>query len=280
MRRKPNQTNSMLVRFILGLFCLLSLSGFAQQDSVVTFAVFYNQVMSYHPLAKQAKLLPEQARMELRSARGGFDPVIDVDYRNKTSNDKNTYTYFTPELKIPTRIGIDLKGGYEMSSGTNINPEQGKIDQFGNINGYNMWYGGVSVPVGRGLLFDSRRADLRQAQLFQTLARAEQIKLINKLLLNAAKDYWEWQQSYQVVLLMRTNVDLAKNRLDFINNRIRLGEEKPIDSVEASIEYNRREVLLAEAEVFFKNTKLQLSNYLWNENTEPLQLREDRKSVV
>ncbi|MCU0441653.1 MAG: TolC family protein [Bacteroidia bacterium] len=274
MKQKQNQqknnwcvANSWLVLLLAPLFST------AQSDTILTFSTFYNQVMAYHPIVKQGKLLPEQAKMELRSARGGFDPVIDVDYRNKTSNSKNSYTYFTPELKVPTRIGIDVKGGLEMSSGTNINPEQGKIDASGLVQGYNMWYGGVSVPIGRGLVFDDRRAALRQAQLFQTLAQAEQIKLINKLLLTAAKEYWDWQQSYEVILWMRTNVELAKNRLEFVNNRISSGEEKPIDSVEASIEYNRREVMLAEAELFFKNASLQLSNYLWNENSEPLQLR-------
>jgi len=272
--KKRNKSKKVLALTIsVWLWLLFPIPVFCQQDSIITFSSFYNQVMVYHPIVKQAQLLPQQARMELRSARGGFDPVIDVDYRNKTSDAENTYTYFTPEVKIPTRIGIDIKGGYEMTSGTNLNPESGKYDQLGNLNGYNLWYGGVSVPVGRGLVFDERRAALRQAQLFQTLARAEQIKLVNKLLLDAAKDYWDWQQSYQILLLMRENVVLAQTRLSFITNRIKLGEEKPIDSVEASIEYNRREVMLAEAEVFFNNSAIQLSNYLWSENIQPLQLR-------
>jgi outer membrane protein TolC len=63
--------------------------------------------------------------------------------------------------------------------------------------------------------------------------------------------------------------------LSFINNRIRLGEEKPIDSVEAYIEFARREVLLIEAELDFKNAGIILSNHLWNENNEPLALKEN-----
>lgn len=264
--------NRLLV-LICGLCFSVSMNAQSPIDTVLTFEGFYDQVMLYHPLAKQAGLLTEQARMELRSARGGFDPVISVDMQNKTANSKNSYTYFTPEIKIPTLIGIDVKGGYEMTSGTNLNPELAKLDPTGALKGYDMLYAGVSVPLGRGLFFDDRRAVLRQAQLFQSMAKAEQIKLINKLLLEAAKEYWNWQQSYQTLRLMRDNVALAQARLAFISNRILLGEEKPIDSVEAGIEFNRREVLLIEADLDFKNATLHLSNYLWSEQSEPLQIR-------
>jgi outer membrane protein TolC len=270
-----NQKKNNLFNCVVLISCLLgtAATAMAQSDTVLTFASFYEQILATHPLVKQAQILPEQAKMELRSARGGFDPAVSVDYHNKTADNKNSYTYFTPELKIPTLIGVDVKAGMEMTSGSNLSPEYTKTDASGNSTGYNMFYGGVSVPLLRGLVYDNRRATLNQAKLFQTLAQAEQVKLINKLLLDAAKDYWNWQQAYQVKQLMQLNVDLALNRLLFISKRIQQGEEKPIDSVEAAIEYNRREVLLAEADVFFKNTSLQLSNYLWDAQSQPLQLR-------
>ena len=114
------------------LFLMYLLVVFAQvkaQDTVVlSFNEYYNQVIANHPITKQARLLTLEARMELRSARGNFDPVIDIDFQNKTTNSKNSYTYFMPQVKIPTRVGIDLKGGYEGSSGTNVNPEVGKTN--------------------------------------------------------------------------------------------------------------------------------------------------------
>jgi outer membrane protein TolC len=262
-------------RLISYIFCFLlfSIRVEAQDTITLSFNEYYNQVIANHPITKQARLLPQQARMELRSARGNFDPAIDIDLQNKTTNDKNSYTYFMPQVKVPTRIGVDLKGGYEGSSGTNVNPEVGKFNpSAGSYYNYGLWYGGVSVPIGQGLLFDQRRAALQQAQLLQTLAEAEQIKIINKVLLTTAKDYWDWQQAYEKVKLMRSNIQVAQDRIDFINRRIRLGEEKPIDSVEAMIEFRRREVLLLEAEVEFKNAGLILSNHLWNEKNEPLQL--------
>lgn len=262
-------------KHLLYLTCLIiTFTKVKAQDTIVlSFNEYYNQVIANHPITKQARLLTLEARMELRSARGNFDPVIDVDLQNKTTNSKNSYTYFMPQVKIPTRLGIDLKGGYEGSSGTNVNPEIGKTNpNDGSFYNYGLWYGGVSVPIGQGLFFDPRRAALQQAQLIQTLAEAEQVKVINKVLLTTAKDYWDWQQAFEKVKLMRTNIQVAQDRIDFINRRIRLGEEKPIDSVEAIIEFKRREVLLLEAEVEFKNAGLILSNHLWNDKNEPLQL--------
>jgi len=265
----------MRIIYLLLLF-FASLAVSAQDSIQLTFDSYYSQVVQYHPIIKQARLLPQQAKMELRSARGAFDPVASVDYRNKTTNEKNSYTYFTPEVKIPTRIGVDIKGGYEQSSGSSINPEVGKFDpETGQYANYGLLYGGLSVPIGQGLLFDRRRAALQQAFVLQNLAQAEQVKIINKLLLETAKVYWEWQQSFELLILMQANVRVAQDRLSFINNRIRLGEEKPIDSVEAYIEFARREVLLIEAELDFKNAGIILSNHLWNENNEPLALKEN-----
>ncbi len=270
-----NKSN--ITRHICIFICIFFIapSLYAQNDtSVLTFDRFYRQVIAYHPVVSQARLLTEQAKAELRSARGAFDPSVEVDFRNKTSGGNNTYTYFTPELKIPTLVGIDLKGGLEKTSGLNINPEQGKYDiNTNSYKGYDMWYGGLSLPLLQGLVFDQRRASLKQAYLLQNLAEAEQIKTINKLLLEAAKDYWDWYMAYQKILLIQSNTQLAATRLNFIKERIKTGEEKPIDSVEASIEYQRREVLLNEAQLDFLNSGQKLAVHLWGENNQPLNLK-------
>jgi len=251
----------------------------AQQDSLVlTFQDFYQQVVLFHPIAKQANLLNDAAKAELLAARGAFDPIISAGYESKMTNGKNSYTYFEPQIKIPTLIGIDLKAGYDQSDGIAVSSERAKIVENNGVvshqyGEYGMFYGGLSVPVLRGLQTDSRRTILRQAQYLQRLNEAERVKQINKLFLNAAKDYWEWQLSYEKLRLTQFNFKLAENRFNFISNRIKAGEDKPIDSVEALIELKRRETLLLEMELEFKNNSLSLSNYLWNNKNEALQLR-------
>ncbi len=257
-------------------FALFYLNPMLAQDSIVLpFDAFYEQVLRFHPLAKSANLLPEMAKMEIRTARGAFDPVISTQVYGKQTKGDNSYTYVEPQIKIPTLIGVDIKAGMDQSDGLQVSEEKSKYDpvtQSSKQVQYQLFYAGISVPVLRGLMTDPRRNALRQAQLLQTLNEAEQVSLINKLFLASAKDYWDWQQSYQKYVLMQQNFVLADTRLNFIKSRIFGGEEKPIDSVEAWVEYKRRESLLAEAKVEFNNAALLLSNYLWDEQGNAMQL--------
>ncbi len=259
------------------LFCICNVIS-AQDSSVFSFQDFYAQVVNYHPVSKQANLLTQSAKAELLAARGAFDPVISTNYENKTTDGKNSYTYFEPQIKIPTLIGVDVKAGYDQSDGIAVNNDRIKIlenngQYFPQYGEYGMLYAGVNVPILRGFQTDGRRASLRQAQYLQGLNEAERVKVINKLLLSAAKDYWEWQLAYEKLKLMQLSYSLAENRFTFISSRIKGGEDKPIDSVEALIELKRRETLLLETEVEFKNASLSISNYLWNDKNEALQLK-------
>lgn len=257
------------------LICLNPSAVKAQDTSLLVFDAFYDQVIKFHPIAKAANLLPDMAKAELRSARGAFDPVVQANMRGKQTNDKNSYQYIEPQIKIPTLPGIDFKAGLDQSSGISVSPEQGKFNELtGGTRDvqYQLFYAGVSVPLLRGLITDERRNELRHAQLLQGLNQAEQISQINKLLLEAAKVYWDWQQSYAQYKLMQENFLLAQNRINFIVQRINAGEEKPIDSVEAWVEYQRREALLLEQTLVFQNASLTISNFLWNEQNQPLQL--------
>ncbi len=263
---------------IVKLFCLL-LCAFsnikAQNTSVMPFSVFYEQVLRYHPVAKAAMLLPQMAQQEIRTAKGLFDPSISANYFGKQTKGENSYTYFEPQIKVPTFIGIDVKAGLDQSEGLQVSNEKAKYDALNKGNEqvqYQLFYAGVSVPVLRNLITDPRRNALRQAQLLQTLNEAEQISAINKLLLQSAKDYWDWQQAHQKYILMQENLELAKKRLNYIKQRIAGGEEKPIDSVEAWVEYNRRESMLLEASIEQRNSAIELSNYLWDENGNALLL--------
>jgi outer membrane protein TolC len=277
--KMTNKMKFLFFKILVALF-FISFKLQAQDSSVLTFSSFYLQVVQNHPLAKQANLLTAAAKAELLAARGAFDPVISTNYSNKQTDGNNSYTYFEPQLKVPTLIGVDLKAGFDQSDGFAVNSENAK---YKNINGqytqqnveYGMLYAGLSVPLLRGLQTDARRVTLRQAQVLQGLNEAEKIKLINKLFLNAAKDYWEWQLAFEKLRLMKFNFTLAETRFNFIRNRIIGGEEKPIDSIEALIELKRRETILIETEVEFKNTSLALSNYLWSEKNEALQLKEN-----
>lgn len=261
--------------FVIILF-LFNLSMLQAQDTLVfNFSNFIEWVASNHPLAKQANLLPNMGAAQIKIAKGSFDPTLEFNYNQKTTKGINSYQYIEPEIKIPTQIGLEFKAGMDQSSGTSVNPEIGKFDpstgKTSDVN-YQLMYAGFQLPVLRGLLTDQRRIELKQAKVLLELNKAEQTKIIYKLFVSAAKDYWLWQAAYQKYKYIQSGYELAQVRLNFIRSRIKEGEEKPIDSVEAFIELKKREVQLTEANLELSNARTQLSGYLWDANSNPVLL--------
>jgi hypothetical protein len=211
-----------LLFFLFSVFLIQKVS--AQDSSSLSFNRFYDLVLRNHPVALQAGLLPEMARSEIRTARGSFDPILQSSIENKTTKGVNSYQYFEPQIKIPTLIGLDFKAGMDQSSGVSVSPEHGKFDPSTggtqNVN-YQLLYAGMNLPVLRGLITDQRRIGLRQAELLSQMNQAEQVKVINKLLISASKDFWNWQSAFQKNVLMKKNYELAETRLNFIKNRIK-----------------------------------------------------------
>jgi outer membrane protein TolC len=257
--------------FQVGLGCLLllasRLSYAGDSTAVFTLQDLLTQMAVHHPVVRQANQFSEQARQELRIARGAFDPVVSSKFYQKELDGKNYFTLWDNVLKVPVWIG-ELKAGYERNSGINVNGENITPRQ-------GLQYVGLSVPLGQGLLIDERRATLQQAQQAQELAEAERVKNINKLLLEAAKTYWDWAYAYHRSQLLAQGMHLASVRLQAVKERVRQGDLAAIDSVEAQIEVQNRLALLRQAKLESQNAALLVSNFLWGENHTPLELPKD-----
>ncbi len=228
---------------------------------------FYARILAYHPVAKQAALLNEEARQELRMARGGFDPKLEAFWDRKEFSGKEYYNTWDNVLKVPLWIG-ELKAGYEENRGMFLNPEH-------NTSNAGLTYAGISIPLGQGLIIDARRATLRQAQYFQNIAEADRVKEINKLLLNAAKDYWNWYVAYNEFLLLENALNLAQIRFDAAKQRVINGDLAPIDSVEAQTILQDRLIQFEQSKVTLANSQIVVSNYLWGADDTPLELPEE-----
>lgn len=255
------------ILILLLIFHFWALSSHAQDTSKVFSAdEFMRYVLLYHPVVKQYELLSESARMEIKVARGSFDPEFDLEYNHKTFNGTNYYGYTDAGLKIPLWFGPDLKLGYENNTGQYKNPSDVTPDD-------GLTYLGIHIPIGANLVIDERRATLRQAQIGQKITEAERIKLINKFILNAYKEYWTWYFSYHKLKMIEKAVMLSRARWEATIGRVEGGDVAAIDSVEAGITYKERLIELSNAQIDFKNSSLLLSNYLWTENREPLELQ-------
>ncbi|MEH0157633.1 TolC family protein [Limibacter armeniacum] len=262
---------------ILLAVCLLHLGYFQKavaQDStlVLTLDGIYSQVLNNHPVARQANLLSESAQMNIRISRGYFDPKVYSQYSGKEFKGSNYYRLWDSHLKIPMWVG-DLKVGYEKNTGINLNP------QSDTNSGKGLAYAGIELPILQGMLIDERRAALREAQAMQQEAEAERVNKINKLMLQIAKDYWTWYFAYHQYQLAEKGFNLAKFRYNAVKQEVVQGTLAAIDSTEAKITIQQREIDLKMALLELNNSRLVLSNHLWDENGSPLEMDSELRPV-
>jgi outer membrane protein TolC len=232
---------------------LLPCLALAQQLSP---EAFFQQVRSNHPIAKQATLLTPQAEAALLAARGGFDPKVYGDWERKSFDGKNYFNLAEGGVKLPTWYGIEGKLGYNYASGVNLSPED-LLPASGQA------VLGASVTLLQGLMIDERRAGLFQARILQRANVAEQRLLMNDLLLEAAKAYWDWSLADAWVRTYEEAVRNAEIRLDGIRGSWEQGDRPAIDTLEALIQVQDRRLELNAAQLHFRNARLLLQNFNW-----------------
>lgn len=245
----------------------------ALPDTVKTFSIndLYTIIFANHPIVKQAALLEETARQEIRLARGSFDPKLEAAWDIKEFNDTEYYNMWNTTLKVPIWFPIDPKVSVDRNRGVYLNPE----NVIPESNDFWQVTTGVSLPVGKGLIIDNRRATVKQAILFQDILEAEQIKMVNKILLEASKDYWNWYFDYYNYLLLQSSIVIAQQIFDRVKLNFEFGEAAVVDTVQAQITLQNRTIEAQEATVNFLRSGLILSNHLWGDNEEPLELTPD-----
>ncbi|MFD2932931.1 TolC family protein [Spirosoma flavum] len=232
---------------------------------VFTAEEFYQAVLQYHPIVRQAALLNQAAQAQLQQARGAFDPRLFSTYNRKNFGNTLYYDKWQSGLAVPIWPGgLDVKMTYDRNTGKYLNPEN-------NVPSTGLIALGLSVPVTQGLLIDARRNTLRQAQLAINLADADRISLINKTLLDAAKAYWNWYLGYQQFRWVERGYQLAQTRFVAVRQRALIGDAAPIDTTEALITVQDRLVSFQQAVVDLQNARLSLTTFLWSsqEGTTP-----------
>ena len=229
---------------------------------------FLGYVKKYHPLVKSAQLEINMAQANLMMARGGFDPKIEADFDQKQFMGKEYYSVFNSSFKIPTWYGIEVKAGFDNSEGIFVNPENSLPNQ-------GLTSLGITVPVGQGLFINQRMADLRKAKIQIRLSQAERKLQAIEVLYNASLAYFNWKRNHSEVQLYSNYLDNASVRYKGILTLIKNGDKPAIDSVEAGIVVKTRRWNLEESKLKLAKSKLDLSNYLWLDNTIPLELQDD-----
>jgi outer membrane protein TolC len=223
---------------------------------------FFEDITRQHPAWQRTQLLERQADLQVRQARGAFDPKLSGSWREKDFRQKSYYENWEGQLKVPLLPGVDLKGTYEQNRGIFLNPES-------NVPSAGLFASGLSVPLNEIFLLDGRRNELRQAQQLPQMARAERRKQQNKFLLEALKAYTDWQAAFFRYRIARQGLSLAEFRLGAVKDRAEVGDLARIDTVEAGLEVQKRRKRLLDAQVDRRQARLALQNF-WSPGNDSL----------
>ncbi len=259
----------MMTKVIYILFILISINGFTQNNTndILTYKEYIFNIISEHPIAKSARLKEKVAKAQLLGAKGGFDPTLISNIDQKQFKGKEYYTIFKNKISIPTPIGVNVTGGFENNDGVFLNPEN-------NITGKGLWSAGLEVNVLQGLLTNARRTSLKQAKVYQNIAKNQQFQLLNKLIYNASKAYAAWQQYSSIYQTMIKNVELSKLYLKNTKSALKSGEKTAIDTLEANVYLQNSQIELLKYKQLLVEKKLKVENNLWLNNL-PVGLQEN-----
>jgi outer membrane protein TolC len=255
----------LIVFLLYGTFLQAQNTTTISPSSEFSFNEFLGYVKKYHPLVKNADLEISRAQANLMMARGGFDPKIEVDFDKKQFKDKEYYSILNSSFKIPTWYGIEVKAGFDNNEGIYLNPQNTVPNQ--GLTSF-----GISVPLGQGLLINQRMADVRKAKMQVQLSQAERKLEAIAVLYDASVAYFNWKRNYDEVQLYKVYQKNAQIRFKGIETLIQQGDKPAIDSVEAGIIVKNRTLSLEDSELKLAKAKLELSNYLWLDNSIPMEL--------
>lgn len=261
------------VKGVREILCLVGiLLGTAQlsaQDTLRT-TVFSEQeflavLRAYHPVVRQADYRMKEGEAMVLIARGAFDPLLRSNSSRKRFEGDLYYSYYNPELMIPTWYGVEVFAGLENINGAKVNTES----SLGKTS-----YMGVKVPLLRNVVIDKRRAALSQAKLFRQQSVADRNLMVNDLLYEALTAYWNWVRDYQLLQVFNTTIRVNEDRLRMVKLEFQQGNRPAIDTLEALTQLQQFQLFQNEASLNFRNTTLEVSNYLWKELDLPYVLPE------
>ncbi len=259
---RKNRTFKVVKYWLTIVCCLLMPFNAESQSTVLHPDTFLTQVVRYHPLANRAKLRNDMAAAELLKSKGLLDPSLNSNVQQKYFADKNYYSLINGELKIPTFYGIDFKTGYDLNRGVFLGPENSTPD-----NG--LIYGGISLPLGQGLLIDERRAAIINARTGLEIGRLEEVDIKNELLYNAVYQYWQWYRAFNILKILEEANTIATQRFDAIRNFAANGDRPAIDTVEAGIQVQNIQVSLISSQLDLQQSQNTLLTFLWNADGVP-----------
>lgn len=226
---------------------------------------FLQQIKENHPVALVAANNVEASNQLVRMSKGAFDPVLLGGVDQKYFDGKTYYSTISTGVKIPTRLGIDLKLMGDWNRGVYLNNQNIVPDQ-------GLTTIGIDVPIGRGMFTDERRTQLKRATVAMQQSVLEQQLTLNDLLYEAGQTFIYWQEQEAQLVLALEGLRFAELRYQQLVINTDIGERAAIDTVEASAQLFLRQLDVQQRQLNAQNARLAVENYLWDKGTLPLVL--------
>jgi outer membrane protein TolC len=223
-------------------------------------SIFLDNLLRRHPLAEQYNLLPAMGEAGILTAKGAFDPVLGASYYRKEFAEKLYYDQVNPYLVQPLGpLGMDVQVGMEANRGGFLNPEN-------NTPLSGLAYGGIRIPLLRGMFMDQRRARLQMSYLDKEKFELERIKLFNELVYEGLKSYWTWSKSAMKVELLREVLRNNEIVLEGIVAAYEQGDRPAIDTLESFQQFQRITLQYNREMRIWNQSMNQLSRHLFSED--------------
>jgi len=255
------------MRYVILLFSVFLISISWSQDTLKTLRLtdFLQHIKENHPVALIASNDVLRAEQVVRLSKGNFDPVAIGGIDQKYYDGSTYYSILSSGIKIPTRIGWNLKVMGDWNSGSFLNPEN-------RVPTEGLTYLGIDVPLGRGMFTDAQRTQLKRAAVAFDQSNIQKQLALNDLLYEAGQYFIIWQEQEAQLALAQEVFMLAKTRLEQVKINAALGERPEMDTLEASAVLILRELEVNEKMLSLLNARLQIENYIWEKGTLPLLL--------
>jgi outer membrane protein TolC len=245
--------------FILFLIGLLQLNA----QETLSYKEYIAHVIMKHPIMLQADLQVDLSEANLRLERGIMDPYVAYNYGDKAYDNKDYYEKQSFKIALPTALGVELFAGYAENTGGQVNPEL-------ITSASGQYQAGISMPLGTKLLFNEKQLAIRQADLMMDMAAEQKRIIINDLLYRASLAYLNWSLSAELLFVQENALEISNEQFQFVKQVFIGGDRPAIDTVEAFLQAQNRQFQLLEAQNMIFSAQQVLSNFLWDDEGNPL----------
>lgn len=252
-------------KVVIFFSCLIAGKFFliAQTNTIKNYNTFINLIETEYPQINSSNNLSTIAIANKMASKGMYDTYLEGDISNKFYGTRNYYTVANAEVKQQLFAGQFFKAGYEYGQGTLINPEDARPT-------YGLAYVGIEASLLQGMFIDKKRFEVLKSIQYEKILNNEKQIEINDILYMASNSYVDWLKEYQLLKLNETFAQQALKRYLALKIASDIGERPAIDTIEASILYQTRNIETTTSKINFAKSNAQLSNLIWQANTNSL----------